>query len=86
MYNTFIAPFTQPSYTMGSKYNNYYTVNNGANTDSGVQTGRVTKVNGYSYPNRMMKVFTGQLSYVYLPMKCNEVNFDEEEVYTWFQN
>jgi hypothetical protein len=65
-----------------------YTVNSGQTTPS--EMGRIIAMNGYSYPNRLTKVYdfglgkTSTLSD--LPQRCSSMDFSTEAVYTWMQS
>jgi hypothetical protein len=33
----------------------------------------------------MMKVFTGESTFAYLPRRCSEINISEQDIFTWTQ-
>lgn len=83
IYNDKVVPFLDNFVTLNSPFNSELKVNTGA-TDP-TKTGLIETISGYSYPNKIMKVNNGQSSYEYLPLRCSDVNFTTEDVYSWSQ-
>lgn len=50
------------------------------------QQGRVTNINGFTYPNVLREVLTGDGSSTFLPKRCGTDSLYDSQVYTWMQN
>jgi hypothetical protein len=83
LYNSKVTPLLDGSQTLLSPTNPKVKVNSGS-TDS-TKTGRITDISGYTYPNRMFRVFNGQSTYVYLPFRCSDANFTSTDIFSWAQ-
>lgn len=68
-----MQPILQKSWAINSSLNNVYKVNSGSADDNSM-VGKLLSINGYSYPNRLIDVFTGETSFATLPHRCSDVN------------
>jgi hypothetical protein len=79
VYNAKITPFIVGDTGLMNSSNTNIKVNTGS-TDAS-KTGRIETINGYTYPNKINKVWDGQSSFLYLPFRCSDADFSTTDVY-----
>jgi hypothetical protein len=81
LYSTAVAPILTGRQTKDDVIT--ITVDSGMNDPA--QAGRVMEMNNFNYPNRLISVLNGRGSAgnIKLPFRCSNLDFSENEVFTW---